>query len=232
MNSAFETQGVPMALAGAPAQGAASAGLGNRPGRNRKRRVPRRSRRGISIFPVILGVAIAALVTVGLVSAYQTTTTNTRTQAVLTTLATIESAIRRSHASLPQYEAQLTAGLLSVVPSNAVTGGHAAMPGTSTDTRRVVTPWGGFIYAGGGATVDNDGTGAASPNRFYVVVLGLPEQACETIAKSFLGNSGVVSVAAEGTAATAATSAQTTGAAIDAECDGGDDDKVGIVFRG
>jgi len=195
-------------------------------------RIPRRTRRGISIFGVVLGVAVAAVVTLGLVSAYQGVVTSTRTQAVQNTLIVMEAAIRRAHANMPQYEAQLTAGLLSAVPSSAVQDGHGAMPGTSADTRRVVTPWGGFIYAGGGATVDLDGTGANSPNRFYITVLGLPEAACETLAKAYLNNASVVSVAAEGTAATAATTAQTTGAAIDAECDGGDDDKVGIVFRG
>ena len=216
-------------VAGRPDGGAAGSAS---PGGGAPRRLPRRARRGISIFGVILGVAVAAVVSLGLVSAYQGVVTSTRTQAVLNTLTVAEAAIRRAHANLPQYEAQLTAGLLSAVPSSSVQDGHGAMPGASSDTRRIVTPWGGFIYAGGGGTVDLDGTGTATGNRFYITVLGLPEAACETVAKAYLNNPSVVSVAAEGTAATAATTAQATGAAIDAECDGGDDDKVGIVFRG
>ena len=189
----------------------------------------------MGIFGYMLGAAVAAVALLGLVTLFQGVMTSQRTQTVMNTLAVMESSIRRAHANLPRYEAELTAGLLSQVPSSSVQDGHGAMPGASADTRRIVTPWGGFIYAGGGATVDLDGTGtpaAGSPNRFYITVLDLPEAACEAIAKGYLNNSSVVSVAAEGAAATAATTAQTTGAAIDAECDGGDDDKVGIVFRG
>ena len=187
----------------------------------------------MGIIGVVLGLALGAFALLGLVAAFDGAMTNQRSQTVLSTLVTMETAIRRAHANLPQYEAELTAGLLSQMPSNAVQDtGSTALPGTSTDTRRIVTPWGGYIYAGGGDTADNDGTGTASGNRFYITVLDLPEAACETIAKAYLNSSSVVQVAAEGTAATAATTAQTTGAAIDAECDGDDDDKVGIVFRG
>ena len=186
----------------------------------------------MGIIGVVLGLALGAFALLGLVAAFEGAMTNQRSQTVLSTLVTMETSIRRAHANLPQYEAELTAGLLSQMPANAVQDGHGAMPGASADTRRIVTPWGGFIYAGGGATQDNDGTGALSGNRFYITVLNLPEAACEVIAKAYLNNASVVEVAAEGTAATAPTTEQTTGAAIDAECDGGDDDKVGIVFRG
>ena len=186
----------------------------------------------MGIVGMVFAVAVAAIVALGVVSAFQGVMMSQRTQTVLSTLNVAEAAIRRAHANLPQYEAELTAGLLSQLPSTAVQDGHGAMPGTSADTRRIVTPWGGFVYAGGGATADNDGTGALSGNRFYITVLDLPETACETIARAYLNNAGVVQVAAEGTAATAPTTAQANGAAIDAECDGGDDDKVGIVFRG
>ncbi len=184
------------------------------------------------IWGYLLVVAAGAFALLQAVSGFQSVQMSQRSQTVITTAVAMESAIRRAHANLPQYEAELTAGLLSQVPGSAIQGGHGAMPGASTDTRRIVTPWGGFIYAGGGATADLEGTGAASGNRFYITILGLPEAACEVVAKSFLNRSSVVSVAAEGTAGTAPTTAQTTGAAIDAECDGGDDDKVGIVFRG
>lgn len=186
----------------------------------------------MGIYGVMMGVAIVAVALLGMVSLFQGVMTSQRTQTVMNTLTVMESSIRRAHANLPGYENELTAGLLSQVPSSSVQDGYTAMPGASTDTRRIVTPWGGFIYAGGGDTVDLDGTGSASPNRFYITVLNLPEASCESIAKAYLNNSSVVSVAAEGAAATAATTPQTTGTAIDAECDGEDDDKVGIVFRG
>ncbi len=186
----------------------------------------------MGIIGVVLGLALGAFALLGLVAAFDGAMTSQRSQTVLSTLVTMETSIRRAHANLPEYEAELTAGLLSQMPANAVQDGYAAMPGASADTRRIVTPWGGFIYAGGGDTADNQGLGADSGNRFYITVLDLPEAACEIIAKAYLNSSSVVQVAAEGTAATAATAEQTTGAAIDAECDGDDDDKVGIVFRG
>ena len=196
------------------------------------RRVPRRSRRGMSIFGVVLGVAIAAAVALGLVSAYQGVLTNTRTQATLNTLLIMDAGIRRSYASLPEFEANLTSGLWSAVPSNAIQ--------LRDGTRTIVTPWGGEIFAGGGDTPKNNGAGTASGNRFYITVLNLPEEACETIGSSFLNRSDVVGLDVEGAGATAFTQVKTAAqiqafdavSEIDAECDGGDDDKVAIVFRG
>ena len=181
---------------------------------------------------MILGVAVAAIVTVGLVSAYQSTVTNTRTQSVLTTLAMMENDIRRSYASQPQFEANLTSGLWSAVPSNSIQGTGAS--------RKIVTPWGGQMFTGGNDTPDDDGTGTASDNRFFISILGLPEDACEKIATAFLNRSDVVGLDVEGAGGTNFTKVNTTAqvqafdevSEINTECDGDDDDKVAIVFRG
>ena len=188
--------------------------------------VPRRSRRGISIFGVVLGVAVAAVVTLGLVSAYQGVVTSTRTQAVQNTLITMEAAIRRSFANRPQFEAggALQGISVSAVPSNAIQGTGAS--------RVIVTPWGSNVTTGAGTTI---GTDAASNNRFWILVSDVPEAACEAIGAAFLDRPDVVGVDADGTWASMTSSvaqAHDTVAEINTSCDGGDDDDVGIVFRG
>ena len=197
--------------------------------------IPRRKRRGISIFGVILGVAIAAVVALGLVSAYQGVVTNTRTQAVLTTLSTMETAVRRNYANLPQFGGNLVEGLVGVVPTSAIQG-----TGTS---REIVTPWGSRIHAGGGETPAqlNASTGTASNNRFYVSVLGLPEAACEAIASAYLNRADVEDIYVKKDSGAFANGTDdvdadpvTAAGHIQTRCDGGNvnDDQVAIVFRG
>ena len=196
--------------------------------------IPRKKRRGISIFGVILGVAIAAVVALGLVSAYQGVVTNTRTQAVLTTLSTMETAVRRNYANLPQFGGNLVEGLVGVVPTSAIQG-----TGTS---REIVTPWGSRIHAGGGDTVGqlNASTGTADNNRFYVSVLGLPEAACEAIASAYLNRADVEDIFVKNAVAAFAAgdavddNPVTAAGEIQTRCNGGNvnDDQVAIVFRG
>ena len=173
---------------------------------------------------MLLTVAIVAIVLVGILALYGQINTSVRTQATQSILTIAEAELRRIYASQVEYEANLTPILFSVMPSNAIRGLLAA--------RTIVTPWGGGVFAGGGATVDLDGTGTATADRFYITVLGLPEAACEALGQAYLNRSNVFAVHVEGAVATAALVAQTTPTAIQLECDGGDDDKIAIVFRG
>ena len=232
MSDPFRPETADMAITGGLPQGTNPGGPGKTGrGRNR-RRFPRRAHRGISIFPVILGIAVAAVAISYLVSVYQGALTNTRTQTTLNTVLIMDTSIRRSYANLPQFEANLTGGLWSAVPASAIQG--------TGNNRRIVTPWGGQIFAGGGDAPGDNGTGSASNNRFYISILGLPEDACETIAAAFLNRSDVVGLDVEGTAAASFTRVNTTAqiqafdtvSEINTACDGGDDDKIGIVFRG
>ena len=188
----------------------------------RRRPLPRRARRGL--INVLLTVAIVAIVLVGILALYGQINTSVRTQATQSILTIAEAELRRVYASQVEYEANLTPILFSVMPSNAIRGVLAA--------RTIVTPWGGGVFAGGGATVDLDGTGTATADRFYITVLGLPEAACEALGQAYLNRSNVFAVHVEGAVATAALVAQTTPTAIQLECNGGDDDKIAIVFRG
>ncbi len=191
--------------------------------RTRPRPIPRRTRRGL--VNVVLTMAITAVVIVAILAMYGGLATSMRTQVVQTHLATAEARIREIYTNQPQYEANLTLVLWSAMPSNAIQG--------TGGSRKIVTPWGGEIFAGGGATPKNNGTGAVSPNRFYITVLNLPERACETLAQSYLGRSDVVAVYVKGSGDFGAKpTASASPGTIQTGCDGGDDDRIAIVFRG
>ena len=188
----------------------------------RRRPLPRRARRGL--INVLLTVAIVAIVLVGILALYGQINTSVRTQATQSIMTIAEAELRRVYASQTTYEAALTPILFSVMPTNAIRGAGA--------TRTIVTPWGGGVFAGGGPTPDVDGTGTATADTFYITVLLLPEAACEALAQAYLNRSNVVSVNPEGTAATMPIVGRLTPTLIQTECDGGDDDKIAIVFRG
>lgn len=191
---------------------------------------PRRSRRGLTT--VLLTAAVVAFVLVGILAIYSRVQTSIGTQSVQSVLTAAEAALRRAYASQPQYDANLTEVLWSAMPSNAIQGTGA--------NREIVTPWGGEIFAGGGDTPDDDGTGTASNNRFFITILNLPEAACENLAQGYLNRAEVVGLDVEGAGATAFTQVNTAAqiqafdsvAEIVTECDGDDDDKFAVVFRG
>lgn len=183
----------------------------------RRGRFPRRERRGL--INVMLTIAIAAIAIAAMVGIYVTANASLRTQGVGTTVASLEAEIRRSFANERQYTDEDYHDFLAVrMPENAIRGAE----GDET----IVTPWGGEIEAGGGATV---GTSADSPNRFWIRIPDLPRSACIALAESFLNRSTVVEVR---TGDTAPGTVRADRAAIETGCDGGDNDGVGIVFRG
>ncbi len=174
---------------------------------------------------MVLTLAITAVVIVAILAMYGGLAASLRTQIVQTHLATAEGRIRQIYTNLPQYEDKLTSLLFSAMPSNAIQG--------TGGSRKIVTPWGGQIFAGGGDVPDEDGTGKVSNNLFYITVLDLPEAACENLAQSYLNRSDVAAVYVKGAGAFGSNPrASATPAAIQTRCDGGDNDKIAIVFRG
>lgn len=180
----------------------------------------------MAIFGYMLAALAAALAALAIVGAFQGVMTNQRTQTVLNTMTVIESTVRRSFANRPQFEGggALQGVSVSAVPTTAIRG-------TGTG-REIVTPWGANITTGAGTTI---GTDTAHNTSFWILVSDVPEEACETIGAAHLDRSDVIGVDADGTwAAMTATvaGAHDTVAEINASCNGGDDDDVGIVFRG
>ncbi|WP_419738564.1 type 4 pilus major pilin [Ruegeria sp.] len=178
---------------------------------------PRRARRGLA--NVLLTVAIVAIALVFLIGIYTSINSSIRTQTVQTGLTSLESEIRRSFANAPEYSDEAYHDFLAPrMPENLQRGDDG--------DEEIITPWGGEIEAGGGTTV---GTAEDSPNRFWIHVAELPRDTCITLAESFLNRSSVVSVHVGDTAPGTAVENRE---AIETNCDGGDNDGVGIVFRG
>lgn len=178
---------------------------------------PRRGRRGmINIILMVIVLAIAAGIAIGI---FNRSTAGLETQVVQTAVTTLEGEIRRSFANAREYSDEDYEDFLAPrMPENVVRG--------AAGSETISTPWGGAITAGGGDTI---GTSDESPNRFWIRIAGLPRSACLTIAESFLDRSTVVEVR---TGDTAPGTARADRAAIETGCDGGDNDGVGIVFRG
>ena len=88
----------------------------------------------------------------------------------------------------------------------------------------LLTPWRGEVTAGLGSTV---GIGTDVPERFWVRVDALPRAACISIGNAFIERSAALEVrigdAAPGTVARDRT-------AVEAGCDGGGNDGLGLVF--
>ncbi|MXY16005.1 MAG: hypothetical protein F4Y57_03125, partial [Acidobacteria bacterium] len=82
----------------------------------RKRRLPRRRRRGLTMWEMMLVVAVMAFVVVGVVALYNVASTSVRILRVQSVLATAEETIRRAYSSQPQYEANMTQVLWSAMP--------------------------------------------------------------------------------------------------------------------
>ena len=183
----------------------------------------------MGIYGVMMGVAIVAVALLGMVSLFQGVVTSQRTQTVMNTITVMETTIRRSFANRPEFEANgaLQGISISAVPTTAIRGTGAG--------RVIVTPWGGNITTGAGATIGADATN--SRNRFWILVADIPEEACETIGAAHLDRRDVMGVDANGSYAETTgtpTGTQDDVGAINTACDsdGDDDDAVGIVFRG
>ena len=203
----------------------------------RKRPWPRRSRRGMGLPGMVLTLVMAAIILGATFVLFQGNNDNLRVQEAMTRAGLMESDIRRTYANQPQFDAALTNGLLSKMPSSAIQedGSRTVNGIPGGDDRRIVTPWGGLMVAGGGDTPRPDGRGTASGNRFFIAILDLPEEACEAIAASFLNSSSVVDVRTKGSSSGAFGGGTVRGsvAAINTGCSSANDDNaVAIVFRG
>ena len=185
----------------------------------------------MGIYGVMMGAAIVAVALLGMVSLFQGVMTSQRAQTVLNTMNTIETTTRRTFANLPNFEAgtALQNIAISAVPTGAV---QSNADGTNV---RIVTPWGGNIVVGAGDTPVAPVTGtspAGHPNRFYIVVEGLPDAACETVASAYLNRSDVVGIDADGAWGAVTGPGDNSVADIVTYCDDADDNDIAVVFRG
>ena len=183
---------------------------------------PRRARRGVGIFQVILGLAVGAIVIAGAVGLYSSTTGSIRAQAVQTTVAALEAEIRKAFANQREYTDEDYEDFVAPrMPSSAIRG--------AAGSEEIITPWGGEITASGGTTIgaDND-----SPDRFWIRIDELPRDACIAVAETFLDRRDVWGLDPDGTFAAMATQPTVTLTTIETACDDANDNDIGIVFRG
>ena len=178
---------------------------------------PRRRRRGISIFGVILGVGVAALVAAGLVTAYQGVITNTRSNTVASLVLTASTNVRRAFANVAAingtgWQASINAIIYSSAPTNLqnVSG--------STIANGITFPW----WAG--ATLRAT---AAAADTFTLTVASPPSPVCEAVASRYVNVADVSALTVGGTSVAG-------GVNIGTECGDGTaaNRSVAITFRG
>ena len=183
-------------------------------------------RRAISIFGVILGVAVAAVVTAGLVGVFGATTESVETGQQQTALIAQENAIVTAYASAREYEAGGIQGIA-----------YAATPESlqSADGSTINTPWGGTVTWDAGPL---DGAAAAdADDEFSVIITDLPQTACIRIAGSAISRDDVTLVrigtaVAYATAEAAGTNENVDNVAeIENECLDNGENQLGYTVR-
>ena len=190
-------------------------------------------RRALSIFGVVLGVAVAAVVTAGLITVFGTTTESVEVGQQQTALIAQENAIVAAYASSRQYELD---GLQNIA--------YAATPESlqSNTHGDINTPWGGEVEWNAGPL---GAVAAADDDQFTVTITNMPESACLRLASSALSRVGSdVTLVYVGTTAARAAASTTFGpvasiaelqdgttSATNGECVDGDGNDVGYTVQ-
>lgn len=189
---------------------------------------PPRSRRAMSLFGVILGVGISAIVVAGLVAAYNGVTGSIRAGNIQSGVITAVTNIRRTYANATTFvgsQPSLNAIIYSSAPSNWQN------VNASTSAAGITFPWwdgtAQFVGSDVGLTTD----------RFALELHGIPDGICSSIFGPFVGDPSVTRMAAiaHGTALTATngTVVAANGSNVAAACavGTGTDDTVDILLQ-
>ena len=185
-----------------------------------KRYRARRFRRGFSLFGVLLGLGLAAVVIVGAVGTYNAAREAANRSEALVLLNRIRANIEVAFAGAPSYgnNANLVAALdrRGGIPDSARTIGA----GNKAEIRH---PFGGLVTVTGGP-------GGIS-NRFRIRFADVDNEICAALGDAYAGRSraraGVISITINGAALTS----PVTAAQITAACDDGDGaNDIGFIF--
>ena len=185
-----------------------------------KRYRARRFRRGFSLFGVLLGLGLAAVVIVGAVGTYNAAREVVNRSEALVLLNRIRANIEAAFAGAPSYgnNADLVAALdrRGGIPDSARTIGA----GNKAEIRH---PFGGLVTVTGGP-------GGIS-NRFRIQFADVDNEICASLGDAYAGRSraraGVISITINGAALTS----PVTAAQITAACDDGDGaNDIGFIF--
>ena len=179
----------------------------------------RRWRRGFSLFGVLLGLGLAAVVIVGAVGTYNAARESANRSAALTLLSQLRANVEAAYAGAPSY-----GNKADLVPAIDRRGG---IPGGA---RVVVGNKVGIRHPFGGAVTVTGGPGGVT-NRFRITFEDVDDAICAALGDAFAGRSraraGLVSMRINGKRlASPVTNAQVT-----ANCDDGDaGNDIGFIF--
>ena len=179
----------------------------------------RRYRRGFSLFGVLLGLGLAAVVIVGAVGTYNAARESANRTAALTLLSQLRANVEAAYAGAPSYgnNANLVAALDR---RGGIPGGARVVVGKTVTIRH---PFGGAVTVTGGP--------GGVTNRFQIVFNDVDDAICASLGDAFAGRSraraGLISMTISGkTLASPVTPAQIT-----ANCDDGDAaNDIGFIF--
>ena len=179
----------------------------------------RRWRRGFSLFGVLLGLGLAAVVIVGAVGTYNAARESANRSAALTLLSQLRANIEAAYAGAPSYgdKADLVA---AIDRRGGIPGGARVMVGGKAAIRH---PFGGAVSVLGGP--------GSITNRFRITFEDLDDAICAALGDAFAGRSraraGLVEMVVNGTTLTS----PVTNAQVTANCDDGDAaNDIGFTF--
>ena len=198
-----------------PASGRATHGVR----RNLRRLGARRWRRGFSLFGVLLGLGLAAVVIVGAVGTYNAARESANRTAALTLLSQLRANVEAAFAGAPSY-----GNKADLVPAIDRRGGIPGGARVESGGRAAIRhPFGGAVTVTGGP--------AGITNRFRITFEEVDDAICAALGDAYAGRSraraGLVGMRINGTTlASPVTNAQVT-----ANCDDGDAaNDIGFIF--
>ena len=202
-------QGNPPVQGNAPVRGAAALGYVS----------GRRWRRGFSLFGVLLGLTLAAVVIVGAVSLYNAARESANRSEALSLLNQLRANVESIYAGAPSYGN--STNLIATVDKRGGIPDSARV--TSGNTVQIRHPFGGLVTVTGGP--------GGETNQFRIVFRDVDDEVCAALGDAYAGRTraraGIVSIIVNGTTlASPVTVAQVT-----ANCDdGAGDNNIGFTF--
>ena len=179
----------------------------------------RRWRRGFSLFGVLLGLGLAAVVIVGAVGTYNAARESANRSAALTLLSQLRANVEAVFAGAPSYGNN--ADLVPAIDRRGgIPGGARVVSGNTASIRH---PFGGAVTVVGGP--------GGVTNRFSITFEDVDDAICAALGDAYAGRSraraGLVQITINGTAlASPVTNAQVT-----TNCDDGDAaNDIGFTF--
>ena len=192
---------------------------GNTLRRHMRRYTDRRYRRGFSLFGVLLGLGLAAVVIVGAVGTYNAARESVNRTAALTLLSQLRANVEAAYAGAPSYGNN--ADLVPAIDRRGgIPGGARVLVGGKAAIRH---PFGGAVTVTGGP--------GGVTNRFRIVFADVDDAICASLGDAFAGRSraraGLISMTVNGTVI----ASPVTPAQITANCDDGDAaNDIGFTF--